>query len=90
MTTTNLKKMLAGTILSGVIALTAGLTAATASASPSPQPELRFEQSDSAVPGDGSVRAGGPQSRVCDGSVRVAGPIPQACDGSVRVAIPAP
>lgn len=88
MSTYGVKKMMIGALLSGGIGLAAGLTAGAANATPSPHPQLTFEYSDIASPGDGSVRATSPQSRLCDGSVRVPGSTLQACDGSVRVAIP--
>ncbi|OBB75686.1 hypothetical protein [Mycobacterium sp. 852014-52144_SCH5372336] len=88
MNTHGAKKSLIGATLLGGAALAAALTAGAAHATPSPHPELRIEYSDVAAPGDGSVRASHPQSRLCDGSVRVASPTVQACDGSVRVALP--
>ncbi|KUI47415.1 hypothetical protein AU198_23670 [Mycobacterium sp. GA-1199] len=88
MNTHSVKEMMIGALLSGGIGLAAGLTAGAANAAPSPHPQLTFEYSDVAAPGDGSVRATSPQSRLCDGSVRVTGAAPEACDGSVRVAIP--
>ncbi|GAT08260.1 hypothetical protein H7I77_04400 [Mycolicibacterium novocastrense] len=88
MSTGRFNRMLIGALLSGGIALAAGLTAGTANATPAPHPQLTFEYSDVAAPGDGSVRATSPQSRLCDGSVRVTGSTLQACDGSVRVALP--
>lgn len=72
----NLNKMVAGALLSGGAVLAVGLTAGTAHATPAPPPALTFEQSDFAVPGDGSVRVASPTTRVCDGSVRVTIPAP--------------
>jgi hypothetical protein len=84
-TTHNMKKMIAGALLSGGFALAAlGLTAGTASAAPG-DPGVTIDHSDFAGPVVECNQCG--RTLPGDGSVRV-NPGAQLGDGSVRVAIP--